>query len=324
LKGSAADDTSRGAAAEPDGSPPRAPLYEPVALRADGRPGALADGALIDGALVPAAAAVAELLELLTRERAARAAAEAALRAQDEFLRVAAHDLRTPLTSLKGYAQLACRLHARGQLDPDRLAHTLKCIELSTNQLNALIADLIDVSRLRTGRLVLRREPVDLASLVRAVVGACHETIGEGPAVAAEVVAEPCVVVGDAERLAHALRLLLKYMLERAHAGSEVRVRLRPSDAGAVLRIQARTMGPFVDAAGQRADTTDGAVGAPDSQAAGPDLYVSRVIVEAHGGCLFVQSVGQSVDDSAGDGHSPALVVTLPGAGPAASSSTGV
>jgi len=271
---------------------------------------------------VPAAPADADLHALLAREREARAAAEAALRAQDEFLRVAAHDLRTPLTSLKGYAQLACRLQARGQLEPDRLAHTLRCIESSTNQLNALIADLLDVSRLRTGRVALCREPVDLAPLVRAVVGARQETIGEGPVVAAEVVAEPCVVVADADRIARALTLLLDYLVERAHASSEIRVTLRPSDDGAVLRLEQRPVGPFADAAGQRArpgDAGEGPVGATDSRSPGPELYASRVIVEAHGGRLSVDSVGEF----AGDGQNRALVATLPGAGPRANSPTG-
>ncbi len=205
-------------------------------------------------------------------------------------------------------------MQARGQLDPERLAQTLKCIEASTNQLSALITDLLDVSRLRTGRFALRREPVDLAPLVRAVVDACQETTGEGPAVAAEVVAEPCVVVADADRIAHALTLLLNYMLERAHAGSEIRVTLRPNDDGAVLQVQQRAMGPFAHAGGPGAEPTDGPVSATDSRSTGPELYVSRVIVEAHGGCLSVESTC--------DSQSRALVVTLPGAGPAASSPT--
>jgi PAS domain S-box-containing protein len=90
----------------------------------------------------------------LVHEQAARAAAEAALRERDMFLSVAAHELKTPITSLRGYAQLLLRqLDRGGEIDAERLRRALVVIDQQSDRLARLVGQLLDVSRLEAGKL---------------------------------------------------------------------------------------------------------------------------------------------------------------------------
>src|SRR5436190_10152895 len=92
--------------------------------------------------------------------------AQEAIRARDEFLSIAAHELRTPVTALKGTADLLARMHARGTLDEARLEQFLGLLRDSGNRLATLVEDLLDVSRLQTGQLALRLRPIDVGPFV--------------------------------------------------------------------------------------------------------------------------------------------------------------
>src|SRR6266542_990037 len=95
-------------------------------------------------------------------------------RAKDSFLSVASHELRTPLTPLKGLTQILLRQLERagadGEVDRDRIARYLRTMDGQVDRLAGLVNDLLDVSRIRTGRMQLRPEPVDLVALTRAVL----------------------------------------------------------------------------------------------------------------------------------------------------------
>jgi len=100
----------------------------------------------------------------LAQEQAALAAAEAAVRERDRFLSVAVHDLKTPITSLRGYAQLMLRqLDRAGEIDRERLGRALLTIDQQSDRLARLVGQLLDASRLEAGKLPLQREKVDLA-----------------------------------------------------------------------------------------------------------------------------------------------------------------
>jgi GAF domain-containing protein len=85
--------------------------------------------------------------------------AQEAVRARDQFLSIASHELRTPVTTIRGYAQLLLRAHAQGPIAPARLARYLTTIDKETGRLGRLTQDLLDVSRLQTGQLMLARHP---------------------------------------------------------------------------------------------------------------------------------------------------------------------
>ena len=98
--------------------------------------------------------------ERLRREVAERRRAE---EARDEFLSVAAHELKTPLTGLKGFAQLLGRqLEASETPDPGRLVQALKAIDRQSTKLSRLVSQLLDVSRIEAGHLVLDPRATDV------------------------------------------------------------------------------------------------------------------------------------------------------------------
>ncbi len=103
--------------------------------------------------------------------------AQEAISARDEFLSVAAHELKTPVTSLRGFAQLLIRqLDRQGEVDPARLRKGLDTINQQSERLLRLILRLLDISKLEAGRLVLEVEQTDLAPMVERVVEAARNT----------------------------------------------------------------------------------------------------------------------------------------------------
>ncbi|HUE75723.1 MAG TPA: ATP-binding protein, partial [Chloroflexota bacterium] len=108
---------------------------------------------------------------LFEGEARARQQAEAAIRLRDEFLGVAAHELRTPLAILRGFSQLLSRHFATGEeIDPEKRQRYLRAIDDQTEKLNRLVGQLLDVSQIEQGRLVLVKERVNIATLAREVV----------------------------------------------------------------------------------------------------------------------------------------------------------
>jgi signal transduction histidine kinase len=118
-------------------------------------------------------------LRLLAREQAARADLERAVEVRDEFLAVASHELRTPVTSLRGYVQLVLRQCARsGGADPAVLQRTLRTLDEQSDKLTQLVTQLLDVSRLQDGHLELERQRTDVAHLAQEVVARLQASTG--------------------------------------------------------------------------------------------------------------------------------------------------
>ncbi|HEX9919388.1 MAG TPA: HAMP domain-containing sensor histidine kinase [Pyrinomonadaceae bacterium] len=127
------------------------------------------------------------------------AEAEAANRTKDEFLATMSHELRTPMTAILGWAQLL-RSRTLGEAD---FEHALEIVERNAQAQNKLIDDLLDISRIITGKLRLDVRAVDLAGVVEAVVEALRPT-AEVKAVRLQALIDPQVgpVSGDADRAA--------------------------------------------------------------------------------------------------------------------------
>lgn len=115
--------------------------------------------------------AEAERERLLKAERHARELAEAALRSRDEFLAIAAHELKTPITSLRGYAELIIRRMEQGRIsDPLEVRRALETIDRQADRLAGLVNQLLDISQLDQGTLRLNRQMADVVDIVRRVV----------------------------------------------------------------------------------------------------------------------------------------------------------
>ncbi len=244
-----------------------------------------------------------------------------AVRARDEFLSVAAHELRTPVTTVKGYAQMLLRARARGGEDA-RAGQFLAAIDEATDRLRLLADDLLDVSRLRLGQLPLRPREVDVADLARAAATRFSEQGDAAHPVRADLPDAPAPAWADPDRIDQILSNLLGNAAKYSPAGGEIAVVVRPAAnpdpapgavpaPGVLLSIADRGIGipsgetetifePFNRAENATRDNLPGL---------GLGLSICRSIAERHGGRIWAES--------AGDGHGTTFRLWLPSQPPA-------
>jgi signal transduction histidine kinase len=230
-----------------------------------------------------------ERAELLERERAARAEAEAANRTKDEFLAVLSHELRTPINAVFGWARML-----RGKSpDSDVLARGLEVIERNAVAQVRLIEDLLDVSRIVTGKMRLDVQPVNVAASVEAAIESVrHAAQAREIQLEAELDQRAGLVAGDPDRLRQVVWNLLSNAIKFTPRGGRVRVSLR--HAGERIEIQVSDTGPgiapellpHVFERFRQGDSTS------TRQQAGLGLGLALVkhIVELHGGDVRVES----------------------------------
>ncbi|HEY4394335.1 MAG TPA: MASE1 domain-containing protein [Polyangia bacterium] len=224
---------------------------------------------------------------------AALAERRAAIRARDEFISIASHELKTPLTALKlrlGSAlRLGERLMAASDPEAGKMARALATSGATADRLGALVDDLLDVSRLTAGRLALRIERVELGELLREVVARLHDQAEEVGSAIELTIAAPIVGAWDRGRLEQLVTNLLsnaiKYGLGKPIAVSadvvapHVRVRVHDAGIGIPRADQSRIFQAF-----ERLPTAERVGGL------GLGLYIGRQIAMAHGGTLTVES----------------------------------
>jgi PAS domain S-box-containing protein len=247
----------------------------------------------------------AERLALLERERVARADAEAAIRARDEFVAVVAHDLGNPLTAVSGQVQMIRRRLRRGDVLPtEDLLSRLDTIEASLKGLSTVIDELRDATLVQAGRsLELRARPTDLVALAREAV-ARSESASESHQILT-LCAEPCLVgVWDADRLQRVVGNLLSNAVKFSPGGGQITVEVRRDEGQAVLAVHDQGIGipaddlPRVFERYQRASNVAGRIAG-----SGLGLAGAKEIVERHGGSILVQSA---------EGHGSTFTVRLP------------
>jgi K+-sensing histidine kinase KdpD len=219
--------------------------------------------------------------------------AQQAIRARDEFLSIASHELRTPVTALKAVAQLLQRAQARGPLEPDRLQRALQQMDDGSRRLAALTEDLLDVSRLQTGRFELRLEHVDVGSLARQFAEGSVEQL-EGRTLVIDT-QSGCVVRADPARLEQVLGNLLSNAAKYSPEGGQIEVRVHQDGRGVLLEVEDHGIGlppgaeedifqPF----GRGSNAARRQI-----QGLGLGLYVCREIVQRHDGRIWATSPGE-------------------------------
>jgi signal transduction histidine kinase len=217
-------------------------------------------------------------------ERAARAQAEAALRLRDEFFSVAAHELKAPITSLRGFAELLLNQFERPEgPDPERVQRTLRTIDRQSVTLARLVGQLLDVARIGAGRLALECEPTDVAALVQRVVAAAQARtqihtlhVDAPPGLDARI---------DPLRIEQVLTNLLDNAVKYSPAGGAIEVVLQQLD-GATFELSVRDHGLGVEPE-KRSRIFERFYQAHEDafrSGMGLGLYLSRHIVELHGG----------------------------------------
>lgn len=218
-------------------------------------------------------------------------------RAKDEFLATASHELKTPITTLGGYLELLQHQLARIEgPDLDRLIRYTSTAQSELRRLRRLSEDLLEVARIQAGRLSLHPAPLDLAALTRETVARFAGRPGlreRGYQIVCRA-AGPIQGYCDAFRIEQVLTNLLENACKYSPDGGEVAVELRQCASEAILAVRDTGIGiapeeqeklflPFY-----RADNAS--AGSPEGLGLG--LYISRGIIEGHGGRMWVESAG--------------------------------
>ncbi len=208
-------------------------------------------------------------------------------RAKDEFIGLVAHELKTPLTGLKGHAQLLTRrLERQGGRGADLTS--VAAIQEQISRMVMLINDLLDVTRAQMGRLVADIQPVDIAGLARAVAEQM-EPNAETPRI---IVNAPPTLLWPVDQLK--LRQVLMNLIGNAlHYAERGPITIIATEASGELRISVRDEGiGIAPDALERIFARFEQGGPPRGQGLGLGLYISRGIVQAHGGRIWAESEG--------------------------------
>ena len=228
-----------------------------------------------------------ERLQLL-QEQSARAQAEVAVRARDEFLQIAAHELKTPVTALRAQTQILARRFERGHADRQQVSDGLAVIGQQTEKLSRLIIQLLDVSRIDDGKLVIDPRPCNLVACVRTVVTATqaltdrHSLVVRAPSQAVAVVDDLRIE----QVLANLLNNAIRYSPEGGQIevdmgdvpGDQVYIAVRDHGIGIPVEHRERIFDRFYQAHAGRLGGM------------GLGLFISAEIVRQHGGELSMDS----------------------------------
>jgi signal transduction histidine kinase len=164
-----------------------------------------------------------EQIELLQREQAARAEAEAANRLKDEFLATLSHELRTPLNAMMGWTQLM----VTQRLDEQTFNRAAEVIHRNTRSLAQLIEDLLDVSRAITGKLQLNAHPIELIPVIEAAIDTVQAmAIAKRINLSSRLDSSVGMVLGDASRLQQVVWNLLVNAIKFTPEGGKVEITL--------------------------------------------------------------------------------------------------
>jgi len=228
-----------------------------------------------------------------------------AVQAREEFLSIASHELKTPLTSLQLQVQMLQRAAQRdtlARLPAERVVTMLGTAERQTKHLVKLINTLLDISRISGGHLDLHREEIDLAEVVREVVA----QLGPELAVAGcrLTVSAPAPVPGlwDRARLEQVVTNLLSNAVKYGR-GQPIEVAVMGADDRARLVVRDQGIGIAPEHLSRIFERFERAVSAHNYGGLGLGLYIVRQIVEAHGGAIHVTST---------PGEGSTFVVDLP------------
>jgi PAS domain S-box-containing protein len=261
------------------------------------------DAAFIDEHLIALemaanlAAVAIENVKLIKSEIDLRNEAEAANRTKDEFLSVLSHELRTPLNSMLGWV----RMLRTGALDTERMIKAIEVIERNTRLQIALIEDLLDVSRIISGKMRIEKEPLDLADLARAVVETIRPT-----ALAKEIHfefeggSEALFIEGDATRLQQVITNLAENAIKFTPENGMISIAVKRVDSAVELVIKDTGIGiepEFLPLIFDRFSQADAST-RRSYTGLGLGLAIVKKIVDLHQGRITVDSEGPGTGSS--------------------------
>ena len=240
---------------------------------------------------------------LLEAERAARADAERASRVKDEFVAMVSHELRTPLNAMLGWTQLM----VRPDVEPDVIARGVDVITRNTRLQAQLISDLLDISRIVSGKLQLDIEDVDLASVVAEAIDTVQrDADGKRIAITRELDKAVGMIAGDAARVQQIIWNLLANAIKFTPEGGQISVRLAKVGSGAEITVADTGVGirpEFLPHIFDRFQQADQSI-TRRFGGLGLGLSIVKHLVDLHGGSVSA--------DSAGIGQGATFTIMLP------------
>jgi two-component system, OmpR family, phosphate regulon sensor histidine kinase PhoR len=213
-------------------------------------------------------------------------------RMKSEFISVVSHELKTPLTSIKGFV----RLLAAERVGPitEKQRHYLEVVQRQTESLTVLINDLLDLSRIEAGISDIKHEPVDLPQVIRGVLQQLDQmALDKEIALHLEVENELPAVSGDGERLGQVFTNLIHNAIKFTHEGGEVRVRAASAGDICLVRVVDNGIGisaqeiPRIFDKFYQVDSSS----TRQQSGTGLGLSISKQLVAAHGGEILVNSI---------------------------------
>jgi len=290
--------------------PPTNPELGIADMPQSGRISPLVDGETVIGTMTTIEnvserlASEIELRRQVEAHRAARAIAERALRAKDEFLATLSHEIRTPLNAVLGWSRI---LMGRESVDPVMLGRALQVIERNATAQTKMIDDMLDMARIVSGKLRLDLQPVDVTGAVAAAIDVVTPAAtAKRIALRSNIAAKSAHVLGDADRLQQIVWNLLSNAVKFTDSGGTVDVSVVVSEP--VVRITVADSGqgiprsflPFVFDRFRQNDPSS----TRRHGGLGLGLALVRDLVELHGGSVRA--------DSPGDGRGATFTIELP------------
>jgi signal transduction histidine kinase/CheY-like chemotaxis protein len=248
--------------------------------------------ALNDAAAIREAQAQERESRLVAEAR--KAEAEEASRTKDHFIAVLSHELRNPLAPVRS------AVHLLRELNKDRsdvrMNEIIDMLDRQSRQLTRLVSDLLDVSRISSGKIVLKRERVDLCAVARhAAESAMPGVEGRNHRLSCDMPQKPVKVMGDFARLSQVVSNLLDNAVKYTPRGGDIRLSVRVEAGLAVLSVEDSGCGiepamqPMLFSGLVRSPERDG----QEQGGLGLGLPLSRSLVELHGGTLEAYSEGK-------------------------------
>jgi PAS domain S-box-containing protein len=246
---------------------------------------------------------VTERRQALAREKEARLEAEAANRLKDEFLSTLSHELRTPLTAIIGWSNLLIQ----GEVDREKQLQAFEIISRNAKSQAQLVDDLLEVSRIITGKLRLEFSPCELQPVIEAVVESMRPT-SEAKAVRLQLLIEPRAgqVLGDPDRLRQIIWNLLSNAVKFTPRGGSIKVRFQRINSHVEIAVTDSGEGikpQFLPHVFERFSQADGSTTRAHG-GLGLGLAIVRHLVELHGGRVRAESDGE--------GKGATFIVRLP------------
>lgn len=219
--------------------------------------------------------------------------AKSAIQARDEFLSIASHELKTPLTSLKLLAQFQDRLIRRNDLSvysKEKTDNYNEKTQYLIERLERLVDDMLDISRIRTGQLSLQKERINLCEMIRELAQRIKSVFGSHSASRIHTSGlTECYVMADPLRIEQVISNIFQNALKYGN-GKDVQVYINSTANSIIVSVKDQGIGIPIEVQEKIFDRFERAVNPNEISGLGLGLFISRKIMEAHNGAIWAES----------------------------------